>query len=154
MDQEYYLTKEKHKELSEELEYLRNTRRKEIAENLEYAKSLGDLSENAEYHEARQNQAETEARIRELETKLKYATIVSHKKTDTIEIGSEVTVRRNRSKKKIKYTIAGSEESDMAAGKISYTSPLGSALLGNKKGDKVTLSTPGGEVTYTIDKVE
>lgn len=154
MDKEYYLTKEKHTELVEELDHLKNTRRKEIAENLEYAKSLGDLSENAEYHEARQNQAETEARIRELETMLKYATIVSHKKSDTIEIGSRVKVRRGRSKTDQEFMIAGSEESNMAEGKISYTSPLGSALMGNKKGDRVTLVTPGGEVTYTIDKVE
>lgn len=154
MDKEYYLTKEKHGDLSEELDYLKNTRRKEIAENLEYAKSLGDLSENAEYHEARQNQAETEARIRQLETILKYATIVSHKKSDTVEIGSNVAVRRGRSKTKLEYTIAGSEESNMAEGKISYTSPLGSALMGSKKGDKVTLETPGGEVTYTIEKVD
>lgn len=154
MDREYYITKQKHEELTQELEYLRSTKRGEIAKALEYAKSLGDLSENAEYHEARQNQAELEARIRELEAILKNAKIVTHKKSDTVEIGSMVDVRKSRARTDQTFEIVGSEESDMLAGKISYTSPLGKALLGAKKGDKVTLETPAGEVTYTVMKVK
>lgn len=154
MDREYYLTKEKYEELTDELEYLRNTRRQEIAKDLENAKALGDLSENAEYHEARQNQAQIEARIRELEAVLKYATIVAHKKTDTVEIGSTVTVRKGASKEDRDYTLVGSEEANMLSGKISYTSPLGSALMGKKKGEKFTFETPSGDVTYTIVDVK
>lgn len=146
-----YLTQEKFDEFTKELEYLKHERRKEVAENLEYAKSLGDLSENAEYHEARDMQANIEDRIVKIESILKTAIIVpaSHD-TASVTIGSMVTVEKSNDPAKKTYTLVGSEESDMSAGKISIKSPLGSALMGKKKKEEFTLKTPGGVATYKI----
>ena len=148
------MTKQKHQELTEELDVLMNVRRQEIAKKLEYAKSLGDLSENAEYHDARQEQAEIEARIREVDNLLTHAKIVSHKKSDIVEVGSTVKVRKGQSRTDLEFMIVGSEEANMLEGKISYTSPLGSALMGKKKDDVCTLETPAGEVKYKITSVK
>src|SRR3989338_8931708 len=127
-----YLSKEKHDELTKELEFLTHIKRKEIAEALEAAKSLGDLSENAEYHSAREAQAGVEDRVTVLEEILKNAVIVGSKhKTDAVGIGSVVTVRRGKDTKT--YTIVGSEETDVATGKISNKSPLGEAMMGKRK---------------------
>lgn len=153
-EKEYYITKEKREDLEEELEYLTTEKRKEIADTLEHARSRGDLSENAEYHEARQQQAELEERIREIKYILKNAEIVSHRKSDTIQIGSTVELRKKHHSKTQDFQIVGSEESDMLEGRISYTSPLGKALLGKKPGDSVTFEAPGGEVTYHVENVE
>ena len=98
MEEKEYLTKEKHKALSEELEYLKKTKRREVAEQLEYSKSLGDLSENAEYHEARDMQGVVEDRIQRLESVIKNATIVSSHGTEVVAIGSVVTVAKNEDK--------------------------------------------------------
>ncbi|PIR37903.1 MAG: transcription elongation factor GreA [Candidatus Zambryskibacteria bacterium CG10_big_fil_rev_8_21_14_0_10_42_12] len=152
MDKEILLTKEKYAELEAELNELKHVTRKEIAENLEYAKSLGDLSENAEYHEARDKQAEVEDRINHLEQVLKVAKIVAHKKSDVVSLGSEVTVERNGSK--ATYTIVGSEEADMTKGKLSAESPFGLAIMGKKKGDKFSYKTPGGEMAFVIVDVK
>lgn len=149
-----YLTKEKHTELVLELENLKKNRRKEIAESLEYAKSLGDLSENAEYQEAREMQATIEERIIKLETILKSAVIVSDRHTDTVGIGSHVSVKRQGNKDTHKYKIVGSEEANTAEGKISNRSPLGEALMGRKKGESFTFSTPKGKVEYEIVSIE
>ncbi len=145
-----YLTNEKFNELQKELEHLRIERRKEIAEHLEYAKKLGDLSENAEYHQAREEQAEVEDRIGKLENLLKNAVMIGANDSDTITIGSTFRLQKDNDNKSYLYTIVGSEEADMSHGKISNLSPLGSALLGHKKGEQVTVSTPKGKVTYTI----
>ncbi len=145
-----YLTTEKFNELQKELEHLRIERRKEIAEHLEYAKRLGDLSENAEYHQAREDQAEVEDRIGKLENLLKNAVMIGNGGTETITIGSTFRLQKDGDNKSYLYTIVGSEEADMTQGKISNLSPLGSALLGHKKGDQVAVSTPKGKVTYTI----
>ena len=144
-----YLTKEKFEELQQELQTLTHERRKEVAEQLEYAKSLGDLSENGEYHEARDEQAKVEARIAQLEHLLKHAEIIKHKKGDTIEAGSTVTIQKGKEDKQI-YELVGSEEADMSAGRLSYDSPLGQALIGKKKGEVFVFETPKGEVKYTI----
>lgn len=152
-DKESFLTKEKFDELTEELNVLKTSRRREIAESLEYSKSLGDLSENAEYHEARALQAELEDRIAKLESLLKNARIVSEKHGEKAEIGSKVTLEREGSKEKIVYTIVGSEESDLSAGKISSISPLGSAIINKKKGDKILIKTPKGIAHYIIVNV-
>jgi len=142
--QKEYLSKEKFEELKEELDDLMTHKRKEIAEQLEAAKSLGDLSENAEYHSAREAQAAMEERISVLENILKNAVVVSSRhKTDMVSIGS--TVKLSRGKDVKTYTIVGSEESDIAAGKISNKSPLGESVFGRKKGDKFKCSTPRGE---------
>ncbi len=154
MQNKQYLTQQKYEELQQELHDLIHVKRKEIAEQLEYAKSMGDLSENAEYHEARDGQAKIEARISQLEDLLKHAEILKHKKSDVVEAGSKVVIQKTGEKEKKEYTLVGSEEADMLAGKLSYDSPLGSALLGKKKGDAVSIDTPKGTVEYKIISVE
>lgn len=152
MEKEVLLTQEKFDEFKVELEDLKHNKRKEIAENLEYAKSLGDLSENAEYNEAREEQAKVEDRINYLEQTLKYAKIVEHKKSTTVSLGSEVEVDREGTK--ATYTLVSSEEADMSKGKISITSPFGEAIMGKKKGEDFSYKTPKGTITYTIVKVK
>jgi transcription elongation factor GreA len=154
MQNKQYLTQQKYDELQQELHTLVHSKRKEVAEQLEYAKSMGDLSENAEYHEARDNQAKIEARISQIEDLLKHAEILKHKKGDTVEAGSTVEIQKTGEKDKKKYILVGSEEADMLAGKISYDSPLGSALMKKKKGDVVSVDTPKGTVEYKIISVE
>jgi transcription elongation factor GreA len=149
-----YLTKEKYDELKKELDFLKTTRRKEIAENLEYAKSLGDLSENAEYQEARELQAGIEDRINKLEVTLQSASIVSERHAETVGVGSTVIVRKSDDKETKKFHIVGSEEANTTLGKISNRSPLGEALLSKKKGDSFTITTPKGKVEYAIISVE
>ena len=145
-----YLTKEKHDELLKGLNHLKKVRRKEVAESLEYAKSLGDLSENAEYHEARDMQATIEDRIVHIESILKSAKIVHHHKSDHVEVGSEVTIKKEGSKDNQVYTIVGAEEADITAGKLSVLSPLGQAVLGKKKDESFFSSTPSGPVSYKV----
>lgn len=152
-----YLTQEKFAELEKELSYLKTERRKEVADHLEYAKKLGDLSENAEYHAAREEQAEVEERIRHLEELLKNSELITKGGTgghDIITIGTTFRVTKEGDNKSYIYTIVGSEEADMAHGKVSNLSPLGSALLGHKQGDSVKISTPKGAVTYTIAQIK
>ncbi len=148
-----YLTKEKHNELTLELNDLKKNRRKEIAENLEYAKSLGDLSENAEYQEAREMQSTIEERVAKLETILKSAVIVSDRHADTAGVGSLVAVKKENGEIQ-KYKIVGSEEADTSLGKISNRSPLGEAIMGRKKGEEFSFITPKGKVNYKIISVE
>ena len=149
-----YLTSEKFAELKKEVEYLKSEKGKEVAEHLEYAKRLGDLSENAEYHQAREEQAEVEDRIRRLEDLLKNATIASAGGTDTVGIGSTVHIQKNGDNKSLICTIVGSEEADMNNGKISNLSPLGSALIGRRKGDLVKVNTPKGITEYKVEMVK
>jgi transcription elongation factor GreA len=149
-----YLTKEKFKLLEEELVYLKTQKRKDIAESLEYAKSLGDLSENQEYQEAREGQAVVEDRINRLEAMLKTAMIVSTSDTGLVEVGSIITVEREDSKMRQTYTIVGSEEADATLGKISVRSPLGTAALHKKKGDVFSFTTPGGTMSYKVIDVK
>jgi len=151
---EELISQEKFEELKKELEYLHTTRRKEVAEQLEYARSLGDLSENAEYQEAREMQAAVEERVQKLEAIMKNAKIVRGSKSDIIGMGSTVTVQKIGADDKHTYIIVGAEEADMLAGKISYHSPLGNALLGKKKGDEFSFHTPKGTQKYKILKVE
>jgi transcription elongation factor GreA len=146
-----YLTTEKFAELEKELNFLKTDRRKEVAEHLEYAKKLGDLSENAEYHQAREEQAEVEDRIAKLEDLLKKAVIAdSGSSKDTITIGSTVRVEKQGDNKSMLFMIVGSEEADMSNGKISNLSPIGSALLGHKEGDTISVATPKGVIKYVI----
>jgi len=148
------MTKEKYNELTNELNFLRTTKRTENARQLEYAKTLGDLAENAEYHEARELQALTEDRIRKIEYILKNAEIVSHKKGEAIEIGSSVVVQKEREKDKREFLIVGSEEADSGRGWISHNSPMGSALMGKKKGEEFVFRVPNGaKIKYKILKV-
>lgn len=149
-----YLSKEKFKELSVELDMLKTVKRKQIAEELEFAKSLGDLSENAEYHEARESQAALEDRISQLESVLASAEIMSVHHSTTVEVGAKVHIRKSNDKTEKKYMLVGSEETDMESGKISFKSPLAQAMMGMKKGDEFTFKTPSGVVKYTIVSIE
>lgn len=152
---EEYLTKEKYEALQKELEILIKDKRKEVAEKLEYAKSLGDLSENAEYHEARDTQAAIEDRIKKIENILKNAVIVSEKHmTDVASVGSKVTVLKEGGKEEKVYMLVGAEEADLSAGKISVRSPLGEAVVGKKKGEKFTFNAPSGPVAYKIIDIQ
>ncbi|MEI6396810.1 MAG: transcription elongation factor GreA [Candidatus Taylorbacteria bacterium] len=149
-----YLTSEKFAELKKELEFLKTERRKEVAEHLEYAKKLGDLSENAEYNQAREEQAEVEDRIGRLDQLLKNAVLAEAHGSATILVGSTVRIEKNGDNKSLLYTIVGSEEADMSQGKISNLSPIGSALLGRKQGDSVKVATPKGVTEYKIMAVK
>ncbi len=149
-----FISQEKFEELTQELNELHTTRRKEVAEQLEYARSLGDLSENAEYQEARGLQAAVEERIQKLETILKHAKIVRSTKSDTVGMGSVASLQKLGGTEKHSYTIVGAEEADMFSGKISYHSPLGGALLGKKAGEEFSFHTPKGTQRYKILKVE
>ncbi len=154
-DTQEFLTKEKFNELKNELEHLKTVRRKEVAESLEYARSLGDLSENAEYQEARDMQAAIEERISHLEQVIKEAKIVSSKKNDdVVGMGTEVCLQKDGEKGNICYTIVGSEEANIHEHKLSYLSPLGEALIGKSKGDTIEFQTPGGKQKYKLVKFE
>jgi transcription elongation factor GreA len=148
--EEHMLSQEKFDDIKKELEVLTTVNRKEIAESLEYARSLGDLSENAEYQAARDLQAATEEKIRRLETIIKSAVIISEKKKGVVGFGSEVTICKKDDKEEHTYMIVGSEEADMRAKKLSHLSPLGEALMGRKKGEKFGFKTPNGMQEYTI----
>lgn len=150
-----YLTREKHLELQKELEHLKQEKRKEIAEHLEYAKKLGDLSENAEYHQAREEQAILEDRISHLENLLKQAVITKAVGNEIVTIGSTVGLQKDSdTNKSMLCTIVGSEEADMSQGKISNISPLGAALLGHRAGETVSVSTPKGVIKYKIEIIK
>lgn len=149
-DENEYLTQEKFNQLKVELEELKTVARKEVAENLEYAKSLGDLSENAEYHEARERQANVEDRINKIEAILKTAVIVSAHHSEAVGVGSTVKVEKEADQKTSTYYVVGGEEADASQNKISIHSPLGEAMLGKKKGDRFEAKTPKGTVVYRV----
>jgi transcription elongation factor GreA len=149
-----YLTKEKFDELSKELEELKTVKRVKVAENLEYAKSLGDLSENAEYHEAREAQANVEDRIAKLEAMLKSAVIMSLHHSEVVGIGSIVTLEKLKNKSSVKYKIVGSEEANLADSKLSIHSPLGAATIGKKKNDILKVAAPSGVIDYKIIDID
>ena len=150
-----YLTKEKHDALMHELETLITTKRPEIAKQLEYARSLGDLSENAEYHQARQTQGEIESRIKYLAALLRSVQIVAPHHSDTVEVGSSVTIESAKGGEPKTFQIVGSEEADTATGRISLNSPLGAAMMGKQKGDTFTFTTPAGKkIEYLVKKID
>jgi transcription elongation factor GreA len=149
---EQIMTQEGYDKLKEELDFLSKTRRKEIAERIERAKELGDLSENAEYSEAKDAQALNEGRIMELSNTLKNVTVVEKTSgSDHIVMGSKVVVKVNGQEKE--YTIVSFNEADPLNGLISNESPLGVAFIGKKKGETVDVETPRGLVQYKIVKV-
>ena len=148
-----YITAEKRSELELEVEYLEGPKRKEILKMLDYVKSLGDLGENAEYHQAREDQGKLEERIVKIKQILKSSQTISGGGGDIVEVGSKVTVKKDGTTEEKTYTIVGSEEADMAKGNISNHSPFGEALFGKKKGDNVSFQTPRGMVNYKIINV-
>jgi transcription elongation factor GreA len=148
-----YLSKERLEEFKAELELLKNTRRNEVAQRLKQAKEYGDLSENSEYAEARDEQANVETRIFELEDLLKDAVVLEKNVANgVVEVGSVVTIKKGD--KTSVYTIVGKYEAKPEEGRISDESPLGKAFLKRKVGDKIPVTTPGGVVTYEILKIE
>lgn len=148
-----YITNERKKELEIELHELQTVTRKAILENLEYAKSLGDLSENAEYHQARDEQGRLEERISKIEHILKESRVIEHHKSSSVGVGSTVIVQKKGTATETTYQILGSEEADIAQGKLSHNSLLGQALIGKKVGQEVVVHSPKGEVHYTIISV-
>jgi transcription elongation factor GreA len=155
MGQEVYLTSEGAEKLKAELELLKGPKRDEIAKRLRSAIQMGDLSENADYHKAKEDQGFMEGRIQELEYLLKNAKIidVSEGPTDTIQVGSSVTVQEGDYPAET-YFLVGATEADPRNGRISNESPIGRVLLGGRVGDVVTASTPGGEIKLKILKIE
>lgn len=148
-----YLSKSGLEKLKKELRELKVQKRQEIAARLEHAKSLGDLSENAEYQEAKEEQSLVEAQIAELEENLRNAVIIGEDLgTDLVRIGSTVRVKSNRGEES--YMIVGSEEADPLRGKISNESPLGKAFLGKKVGERIEVKTPGGLIEYEILEIK
>ena len=148
-------TQEGYNKLVEELNYLKGTRRNEVKEAIALARSFGDLSENAEYDEARNEQAKVEARIAELEKLIENAEIIDESLIDTsvVSVGSTVVVSNLTTGKDVEYTIVGSNEVDPLKGKISDVCPIGLALSGKRSGDKVSVTTPRGVVELKIKSV-
>ncbi|HLD21781.1 MAG TPA: transcription elongation factor GreA [Patescibacteria group bacterium] len=152
--QKTFITKEGLKKIEEELFELKTVKRKEIADRIREAKELGDLSENAEYTEAKDEQAITETRILDLEQKIKNAQVITHKKNKHIvQVGSTVTVIGTL-KTEATYTLVGSSEANPSKNFISNESPLGKAFLGKKTGDTAVVQTPRGEMSYQIKSIE
>ncbi|MCD6576382.1 MAG: transcription elongation factor GreA [Anaerolineaceae bacterium] len=149
-----FLTKEGYDKLQQELDFLRKDRRQEVAARLREASDGEDLIENAEYADAKNEQAFVEGRIKELEILLATAKIINENSTvGLIQIGSKVTIREEGNDKKESFTIIGAAEANPSEGKISNESPLGHALLGHKKNDVVTVNAPDGDYNVTILKV-
>ena len=147
-----YVSKERLAELKSELAFLKTERRLEIAERLRQAKEYGDLSENSEYSEARDEQAQVEQRIFELDELVKKAVLIKKTAaTTTVVVGSTVTVKK--SGKVVQYEIVGSAEAKPEEGKISNESPLGRSFLGRNAGDSITVATPAGQSVYLIVKI-
>ncbi len=144
-----YLSAEGLEKLKQQLQELKTARRRDIASRLEHAKSLGDLSENAEYQEAKEEQSLVESEIVNLEEMIRDAVLIKKsRRTDRVEVGSTISVKSDRGEET--YTIVGSEEASPAEGKISNESPLGRTFLGKCLGDKVEVKTPVGAAHYEI----
>ncbi len=150
MSDTQYLSKEKHKELEQELVSIKHEKIPEIAKRIDEAKQMGDLSENAEYHDARDQMAWAQSRVKEIEHILQHAQIISDDdlKAGIVGIGSTIVVEVKGREKE--FTIVGAQEADPLSGKISNESPLGEAFLGKKKGDEVDVEVPAGVQKYTL----
>ncbi len=143
------------KKLQEELEFLKTTKRKEVAEAIKVARAFGDLSENSEYDEAKNEQGAVEQRIAEIEAMLKNVKVINKQeiKTDTVNVGNRVRVMDETFGEEVEYTIVGSSETNPLELKISDESPIGKALIGSAIGEVVKAETPGGEVVMKILKI-
>ena len=153
MADEVILTKEGKEELEKRLEFLKVTKRAEITERIKTAREFGDLSENAEYDAAKNEQAMIEGEIVEIENKLKYAVIISGVKKGVVSLGSKVDILDNDENELLTYEIVGTTDADVEAGRISNESPIGNALLGRKAGETFSVAVPAGTVNITIKKV-
>ena len=149
------MLQEGHRKLSDELKRLRSEERPAIVEAIEAAREHGDISENAEYHAAKERQGQVEATIADLEDRLSRAMIIDPTTLsgDKVVFGATVTLI-DEDEKKVKYQLVGQTEADARFGRISYNSPLGRALIGRQKGEEVEVSTPSGDRYYEIKKIE
>ncbi|MCI5642869.1 MAG: transcription elongation factor GreA [Peptoniphilus sp.] len=152
MAKDIFFTPEGLEKIENEIEYLKTVRRKEVSERIKVALGYGDLSENSEYDEAKNEQAQVEERIAKLEMMVRNAKIIDEKdlNTEVVNIGSSVKVREVDTREEDEYTIVGSAEADPLEGKISNESPVGSKLLGNRVGDVVEVEVPDGIIRYEI----
>ena len=155
MAKEFKLSRERLSELEQELLYLKTTREKEVAELIKEARSFGDLSENSEYDEAKNEQAEIESKIAALEDTLENAVVMddSELSTDKVSVGNTVEIHCIDNDQEYTYKIVAATEADPLKGKISDDCPLGKTLLGTKKGDSISVETPGGIRKFTITNI-
>ena len=154
--EELLLTQEGLRKLEEELEYLKTVRRREVAERIKVARDFGDLSENSEYEEAKNEQAFVEGRIAALEKALRNARVVAEEDVDPeqVNLGTTVVLRDVKTGEEFRYSIVGSHEADPSRHRISYQSPVGKAIFGRRAGETVDVRLPDGVVQYEIVKVE
>jgi transcription elongation factor GreA len=153
MAQQIYLTPEGETKLRAELAELTGHKREELAQRLRSAIQMGDLSENADYHKAKEDQAFLEGRIKEIEAILRSAVIIEKKQSDTVTVGSLVTIQEDNFTPET-YHLVGAKEADPRNGKISNESPIGKALMDHKVGDMVETETPAGRIKLKILKIE
>ena len=155
-EKEVLLTQEGYDNLEKELEYLQTEKRAEIAERIKIALGFGDLSENSEYDEAKNAQAENEIKIVDLENKLRYARIIDESEinTKTVQVGNTVKILDIEFNEELEYTIVGSTEVDLSKNRISNVSPIGAALIGAKKDEIVEANTPGGIAKYKVLEIK
>ena len=156
MQKDVLLTPEGLENLKKEIEHLSTTKRKEVAERIKEAREFGDISENSEYDDAKNEQAMLEARIMTLEDKLRSASVIDAKElsADVVRVGSQVQVTDDKGKT-LSYTIVGSTEANPSENKLSNESPVGKALVGRKQGEKVKVTLPSGKQReLTVDKIE
>jgi transcription elongation factor GreA len=156
MKNEYKMSQARFDELSDELNYLKTVREKEVADQIKEARGFGDLSENSEYDEAKNEQGKLYSRIAELEEVTLHAVIVDENvaDADAVTIGCKVVVADKTGKELPPYKIVGSQEADPMNGCISEESPFGKALLGSREGDTITVEAPRGSLTYTVRRIE
>ena len=156
VDREIILTPEGHRRLKEEIEYLSTVKRDEVAERIRNSRDFGDISENSEYDDAKNEQAMLEARIYALEEKLRSAIIIDSDSvaTDKVGVGTKVTLQDMEKGDVVQYAIVGSAEADPSTFKLSNESPVGRAILGHKPGDKVTVSVPKGSKRFKVLAIE
>ena len=155
-EKEVLMTQEGYDNLEKELEYLKTEKRTEISERIKVALGFGDLSENSEYDEAKNAQAENEIKIAEMENKLRYAKIINESEIDTktVQVGNKVKIYDMEFDEELEYTIVGSTEVNLAENKITNESPIGKALIGAKKNQVVEAQTPGGLAKYKVLEIK
>jgi transcription elongation factor GreA len=153
---EVILTPAGHKKLKEEIEHLSTVKRREVAERIKQAREFGDIAENSEYDDAKNEQAMLEHRIATLEERLKNARVIAKNEitTDVVSVGTRVRLRDVAAKETIEYTIVGSAEANPAEQKLSNESPVGKAIIGRKKGETVDVSAPRGSLKYKIMDIQ
>ena len=156
MEKEYKMSQARKDELEQELNYLKTTRSDEVAEQIKIARGFGDLSENSEYDEAKNEQGKLYSRIAELEEILQHVVIVdeANAPTNVVTIGCKVTVADKNGKELPAYKIVGSQEADVMSRAVSEDSPFGKALMGRKAGDEVIVEAPRGAIHYRVDSIE